>query len=101
MLPDADDFPALATELAVHAFVTGHVVFALFIPELPVGSGAGVALGATVPEASVDKDGDLVLGKGKVRLSKQRKMSSPADYPVLAQHDQKDPLSRFVTTPFD
>ncbi len=69
MLPDADDFPSLLAELAVHASVPGHVVGALFVPELPVGFGAGVALGATVPEASVDEDGDPLLGERKVGLS--------------------------------
>ena len=29
VLPDADDLPPLAAELAVHSFIAGHVVFAL------------------------------------------------------------------------
>ena len=41
MLPDADDFPALATELAVHAFVAGHVGLAFAVPEGAVGVRAG------------------------------------------------------------
>ena len=52
MLPDADDFPSPAPELAGDAFISGHVVLTLFIPELAVGFGAGVALGAAVPAAS-------------------------------------------------
>ena len=59
VLPDADDFPSLPAELAGDALIAGHVVFAFFIPELPVGFRAGVALGATVPETSVDKDGNF------------------------------------------
>ena len=59
VLPDADDFPALAAELASDAFIAGHVFLALFVPEFPVGFGAGVAPGAAVPEASVDKDGNF------------------------------------------
>ncbi len=39
------------------------------VPELQVGFRAGVALGAPVPEASVDEDGDLLLGECKVGLS--------------------------------
>jgi hypothetical protein len=39
-------FHPLPAELAVHAAIAGHVVFALFIPELPVGFRPGVALGA-------------------------------------------------------
>ncbi len=78
VLPDADDFPSLAAELSVHAFVAGHVVLTLFIPEGAVGFRAAVALGASVPEASVDEDSDLLFGKRKVGLSGQRKMPSPA-----------------------
>ncbi len=66
MLPDADDFPSLPAELAGDAFIAGHVVLKLFIPESSVGFRPRVALGATVPEASVDEDGDLLFGKSEV-----------------------------------
>lgn len=69
MLPDADDLPPLATELVGNAAITGHVVFALFIPELPVGFRASVALGTAVPETTVDEDRKLLLGKGEVGFS--------------------------------
>jgi len=69
MLPDADNFPTLPAELAVDASVTGYVVLALFVPELPVCLWARVAFRAAVPETSVDEDGDLLLGIGKVGLS--------------------------------
>jgi hypothetical protein len=36
VLPDVDDFPSLSAELAVHAFVAGHVLFA-FIDALATG----------------------------------------------------------------
>ena len=87
MLQEADDFPSPAPELAGDAAVAGHVVFALFVPELPVGFRAGVALGAAVPKASVDEDGNLLLGKGKVGLSGQRKTPSPAGDLVSFQQD--------------
>lgn len=85
MLPDADDFPALASELAVYAAIASHVVLTLFIPELPICFRAGVALGAAVPKTSVDEDGDLLFGKGKVGLSGQRKMPPPTCQPVLSE----------------
>ncbi len=85
MLPDADDFPSLPAKLAVHAPVAGHIVFALFVPEFPVGFGTRVALGAAVPEASVDEDGDLFAGECKVGLSGQCNMSSPAGEVSLPQ----------------
>ena len=69
VLPDADDFPSPAPELAGDAAVAGHVVGALFIPKLPVGFRAGVALGAAVPEAPIDEDSDFLLGKSKVGLA--------------------------------
>ena len=52
MLPDADDAPALAAELAGDAAVAGHVFFAFTVPEGSIGFGAGVAHGAVVPDAS-------------------------------------------------
>ncbi len=77
VLPDADDFPSLTTKLAVHASVAANVVFALFVPEPPIGFGAFVALGARVPETSIHEDGDLLLWKRKIGLSDDGDMSSP------------------------
>mgnify|MGYP006952912924 FL=1 len=51
MLPNADGLPAFMPQLTIDAFITGHVVFALAVPELPVGFRAGVALEAAVPAA--------------------------------------------------
>ena len=85
MLPDADDFPSPAPKLAGDVAVAGHVGLAFAVPEDAVGFRAGVALGAAVPEASVDEDGDLMLGERKVGLSKQRKMPSPSGDLVLPQ----------------
>ena len=96
MLPDADDFPALASELAGDAPVAGYVVLALLVPEFPVGFRAGVALGAAVPEASVDKDGNLLLGECKVGLSVQRKMPSPSGDLVALQERQQGLLGLLV-----
>ena len=88
VLPDAEDFPALAAELARDAAVAGHVVLAFAVPESAVGFGPSIALGASVPEASVDEDGDLLLGKGKVGFAWQIKMSSPAGDLVLPEQHE-------------
>jgi len=52
MLPDADDFPSPAPELAGDAFVAGHVFLAFADPEGAVGFRPGVALAAVTPIAS-------------------------------------------------
>jgi len=52
-LPDADDYPSPAPELAGDAAVAGHVGLAFAVPELSVGPRAGVTLGAAVPEPSL------------------------------------------------
>ena len=107
MLPDADDFPALVPELAGDAAVAGHVGLAFAVPEGAVGFGTGVALGAAVPEASVDEDGDLLfgnrglarwpLGKSKVGLSRQREMPSPAGDLAKSEEDQQSVLGFLVS----
>ena len=101
VLPDADDAPALAAELAGYPLVTRHVVFALFVPELPISFRAGVALGAAVPEASIHEDGDLVFGKCKVGLSEQWKMPSPADNLVLPKQREQRILRLLVAPAAD
>jgi len=82
VLPDADDFPSLTAELAVDPSVTSDVVLPFFIPKLPVGLWAGVALGAAVPETSIDKYGNFGFWKNEVRCSRQQKMPSPSSDPV-------------------
>lgn len=124
MLPDANDAPALAAELAGDAAVAGHVGHAFAVPESAVGFRAGVALGAAVPEPSlwdrhgrlpkvapkgwhrlqgskcrqpsVDEDGDLLFGNGKVGLSRQRKMPSPSGDLVLPQQREQRILHLIV-----
>ncbi len=93
MLPDADDFPAFAAEPAGDALIAAHVVFALFVPELPVGFGAGVALGAAVPKAPIDEDSDPKLGKGKIWFTRTIEMPSPASYVSSSHQAQKHELS--------
>ncbi len=97
MLPDPDNAPSLPAELTGDAFVASNVVFALLIPELPVGFRPGVALGAAVPEASVDEDGDLLLGECKIGLSGQRKMPSPTGDLVAPEQRHQCVLRPLVT----
>ena len=55
MLPDADYFPALASELAGDVAAAGHVGLAFAVPEGAIGVLAGGALGAGVPIASAGR----------------------------------------------
>ena len=52
MLPDADDFPSPAPELAGDSLIAGDVVFAFAVPEGAVGVRAGGSLAAAMPIAS-------------------------------------------------
>lgn len=52
VLPEANGFPSLPAELAVAAFIAGHVVLAFAVPEGSVGFRTGVALRADMPIAS-------------------------------------------------
>jgi hypothetical protein len=101
VLPDANDFPSLPAELAVDAFIAGHVVCSFFIPECTVGFRAGVALRAAVPETSVDEDGDLLFGERKVRLSRQGKMPSPAGNLLALEERQQCLFGLLVPLPSD
>ena len=78
MLPEADNPPSIFAKLRVYALIARHVIGSLFVPKFPVGFWPNIALWAAVPETSVDEHGDLLFGKSKVGLSKQRKMPSPA-----------------------
>jgi hypothetical protein len=70
-------------------------------PESSVGFRAGVALGAAVPEASVDEDGDFLLGERKVGLAGQRKMPSPSGHLCLAQMKEEHLFGLFVSASID
>lgn len=77
-LPDANDSPALSTQGASHAKISAPVVFNLRFPEADVRRRDRPALGASVPEASVDEDGDLASRPSEVRLAENRPVFSIA-----------------------
>lgn len=67
MFPDADDFPAGVVEALVGVGVAAFVGFDFGSPEVGGGAGGGsVVLGAAVPEASVEEDGDFGSGEDEV-----------------------------------
>ena len=55
MLPDANDFPSPAPELAGDSLIAGHVGLAFAAPEGVVGFRSGGALAAAMPTASAVK----------------------------------------------
>ena len=69
-LPNGDDLPAVAGKLLAVALVSSAVTGKLGGPELDVRLWCGEgAVGAAVPEAAVDKDGDLAAGIANVWLA--------------------------------
>lgn len=50
-----------------------------------------------MPEASIDEDNELCLGKGKVGLSKNRKMPSPASDLVSPEEPEQGLFGLLVT----
>lgn len=58
VFPEAQDGPALCREVFGGLQVAGHVPVELGAPPVGVGLGTGGVLGAAVPEAAVEEDGD-------------------------------------------
>ena len=59
-LPDADDFPSPAPELAGDVAVAGYVGLAFAVPEGAVGFRPGVALAAVTPIASAVRRRNII-----------------------------------------
>ena len=66
VFPDADDSPAQSLEFGVDPLVAGHVAVDFLVPVGAVGCGSSAVLGAAVPEAAVDEDGDARLDEDDV-----------------------------------
>ena len=75
--PDSYGCPAHFGECCHSSAVALDVAAELCFPKLNIALGlAGIALGATMPKAAVDEDGDLAPGEGDVGLA--------GDFPFLA-----------------
>jgi len=70
VLPDAHYGPPTPPQLRCNCLVSVPVSLDLFRPITRVGIWSLSALGATVPEASVHKDCQIVLGKREIRFAK-------------------------------
>jgi hypothetical protein len=72
MFPDSDDDPSRVREATVSVKIPGSVGFDLRRPELRVlRRGRAIVLGAAVPEAPVNEDGDTCSGEHDVSGSPQ------------------------------
>jgi hypothetical protein len=67
VFPDADDGPATDSQTGVGVPVARDVAPQFLAPPLGVGPRAGTVLGASVPEAAVDEDGDTRPTEDDVR----------------------------------
>ena len=79
MSPDAQDAPAKAFEFAVHPTVAGAVGREFPPPECAVVGRLGIVLRATVPETSVNEDGQTGGGENEVRPAEQRSAQAQPD----------------------
>jgi hypothetical protein len=76
--PDANDSPPHAAQLPIHEPVPGVVALDLSRPVGRIVPGALVALGATMPEAAIHEDGQMLRWPDKIWLAKHRLMAAPA-----------------------
>lgn len=69
VLPNADDFPPLATQLPAHISVPFTIGGDLGIPVFLVAARTLVALWATVPKAAIYKNNNPLALKGEIRFA--------------------------------
>lgn len=85
MLPHPYHLPPAILQFSVYFLVAIDVATDLGFPELGVGGRFAVALGAAVPEAAVDEEGDAELGEHEVRFAGKRPVAAPALDAVFAE----------------
>lgn len=78
MAPDAQHTPAGAAEGAVDETVAGLVAGNLLPPEFRVGLGLRGVDRATVPETTVDEDGEFEFGENEIGFAEDRGFATPA-----------------------
>jgi hypothetical protein len=93
MLPKPKNHPPFALESLVDHQIPPHVRFELSVPEITIGFGFGSVLWASVPETSVNKHGDLLRPKDKIRTDETSadphgNVSSPP-FDAISAHGMK------------
>lgn len=91
MLPHAQDRPAFSDEGKRLAAVAVDVLTELRVPELVAGARVDVVLGAAVPEAAVDEEGELSRGNDQVGSATGgadvKPIADPCDMQSAADHE--------------
>jgi len=101
MLRDPEDAPASLAQLSVHLTIPFAVAGDLCLPEFPVSLRSAIALGTSMPEASIHKDHQALLAKREVGLARKLEMPPPPFDPLLLEDSKQHPLSPFVPLPLD
>lgn len=97
-LPHSNHAPARAPELPRDTPVSPTIRRNLEVPEFPVHPRRPKVTGASVPEASVDKDGDAMSSPGEVRTPRECDMPPPTSE-VRAAQDARQRLFRALVLP--
>jgi hypothetical protein len=80
VLPKPHYFPALSLQLDIYARISLGICLQFFRPEFGVVGRHIIVLGATMPKATVHEDGDPLLWKAEVWISKLGQVTSPSSY---------------------
>lgn len=70
VFPDSHDDPSASGEQLANFLIPPHVPFDFPVPKLVPAFRAAVVFRATVPETTINEDGDLFAGKNKVGLTR-------------------------------
>ena len=101
MLPNTDDTPAEATQLAAYKPVPFPVVGNFGIPKLLIAAWPLVAPWAAVPKTAVHKYNNTFASKGEIRLAEKRLVAPPAGDAILPKDSDQAQLCGFVSTRAD
>jgi len=101
VLPDPHDAPCGFAQGGVYQTVARLVTLDFFNPELGVVFWSGPVLPASVPEAAVHKQCDLVIPKHKIRLSKHGLSPPPTGNPQEAEKDDQREFRPLVSVGAD
>lgn len=92
VLPDVDGGPAQFLQFAVRAPIPSDVRIQFFGPPFPVILRRSAMIGAAMPEAAIDEDGDARAGERDVRPARKRLEVGSVAHAALVKFPPKRPL---------